>query len=286
MSGESVVKSRNDVANGSIHELAAKKTPARVFVERAGGGYLTTTQLQLRADHAAAKDAVQTELQLADFDSEFVSRYGLFSVQTQAASKADYLLHPNLGRSLSENAIEHIRRELSAETSPLGSSEQQESFPSLQIVLGDGLSAIAVRRQVPGLLPLLLAAAEAQQWSVGRPFLVRYCRVGVMNDIGSLLRSDVVVLLIGERPGLATAESLSAYMAYRPQPGDTDARRNLISNIHARGVSQEAAVVRILDLARQMVAKKLSGVDIKERLPGKGMESPLNSHSSPPRLPE
>jgi ethanolamine ammonia-lyase small subunit len=94
-----------------------------------------------------------------------------------------------------------------------------------------------------------------------------------MNDVGERLEPDVVVLLIGERPGLATAESLSAYMAYRPKPGDTDAQRNLISNIHARGVSHEAAVVRILDLAAQMVERQRSGVEIKERLPSREIES-------------
>ena len=89
---------------------------------------------------------------------------------------------------------------------------------------------------MPALLPLLRQGAGERGWSFGRPFVVRYCRVGVLNDVGELLDPAVVVLLIGERPGLATAESLSAYLAYRPRPGHTDAQRNLISNIHARGV--------------------------------------------------
>ena len=92
----------------------------------------------------------------------------------------------------------------------------------LQIVIGDGLSASAVIAQVPPLLPLLVAEAERRGWRVGRPFVVRYCRVGVLNDIGVVISPQVVVLLIGERPGLATADSLSAYVAYRPRSGDTD----------------------------------------------------------------
>jgi ethanolamine ammonia-lyase small subunit len=103
---------------------------------------------------------------------------------------------------------------------------------------------------------------------MGQPFFIRHCRVGVLNDIGDALNPEVVVLLVGERPGLATAESLSAYMAYRPRPGDTDARRNLVSNIHARGVRPEEAAPRIAALAEQMRRLGASGVGVREVLPG------------------
>ncbi len=132
------------------------------------------------------------------------------------------------------------------------------------MVIGDGLSATAVAVQVPGLLPRLAAGAAEGGWSFGRPFVVRYCRVGVLNDVGELLDPAVVVLLIGERPGLATAESLSAYLAYRPRSGHTDARRNLISNIHARGLAHAEAARRILALAEKMMRLQASGVDVKE----------------------
>ena len=97
--------------------------------------------------------------------------------------------------------------------------------------------------------------------------MVRYCRVGILNEIGELLRPRVVVLLIGERPGLATAESLSAYMAYQPKASDTDANRSLISNIHARGVSTESAAQRILNLAALMMKTRTSGYQLREELP-------------------
>jgi ethanolamine ammonia-lyase small subunit len=117
---------------------------------------------------------------------------------------------------------------------------------------------------VPALLPLLEQGARDRGWTFGRPFVVRYCRVGLLNDIGELLDPVVTVLLIGERPGLATAESLSAYLAYRPRPGHTDAQRNLISNIHARGVNHVEAAQRILALAEQMRRVQASGVTVKE----------------------
>lgn len=272
---------RRPHSESGVYELVREKTPARLLVDRTGGSYLTPTQLQLRADHAAAKDAVLAELELADLGAEFTAQQGLFLVQTEAASKAEFLLRPDLGRRLSADAREQIQRKipkrplacpLSPEDKGDGTGRKSCDYLRLQIVIGDGLSATAVRIQVPGLLPMLVDAVHQAGWIVGRPFVIRYCRVGVMNDIGELLQPDVVVLLIGERPGLATAESLSAYIAFRPKTGDTDAQRNLISNIHSRGVSHEAAVVRILDLAAQMRDRQASGVEIKERLPAKGAE--------------
>jgi ethanolamine ammonia-lyase small subunit len=137
----------------------------------------------------------------------------------------------------------------------------------LQIVVGDGLSMTAVATQVPRLLPLLCEEAKARDWSVGQTFVIRYCRVGILNEIGELLAPKVAVLLIGERPGLATAESLSAYMAYRPKTADTDANRNLISNIHARGVNSERAAQRIRNLAASMMKAQASGCQLREELP-------------------
>lgn len=240
------------------------RTPARVLVERAGAGYRTDTQLELRQAHAAARDAVQTELQLQrDFGTEFLKDWQLFEVATQAASKEDYLLRPDLGRTLTDAAAREIESACPREA-------------DLQIVIGDGLSVTAVVAQVPALLPLIVAQAKQRGWKLGRPFVVRHCRVGIMNHVGELLRPEVVVLLIGERPGLATAESLSAYMAFRPRNGDTDARRNLISNIHSRGVPVEQAASRIVNLAAQMKTQQLSGVRLKE-----SMESPQWLRSDP-----
>ena len=114
--------------------------------------------------------------------------------------------------------------------------------------------------------PQLEHAAKESGWRFGRPFVVRHCRVGIMNDIGDILKPEVLVLLIGERPGLATSESLSAYLAFRPRAGHSDAHRNLISNIHARGIDLEHAVSRIMALSAQMRLLERSGVDVREEL--------------------
>jgi ethanolamine ammonia-lyase small subunit len=236
-------------------EKIRARTPARVLVERAGAAYRTETQLELREAHAAARDAVRTVFDLErDLGAEFVQRWKLFAVSTMAATKDEYLLRPDLGRQLNEDG-----RNLVQQRCPPHSD--------LQIVIGDGLSVTAVRTQVPQLLPLIVEKARAKSWVLGQAFAVWHCRVGVMNAVGELLRSKVVVLLIGERPGLATAESLSAYMAFQPNAGHNDSQRNLISNIHARGVSVEAAAERIVDLAGQMILRQISGVQLKEELP-------------------
>jgi ethanolamine ammonia-lyase small subunit len=232
-----------------------ERTPARILEGRAGAAYRTSTQLELREAHAAARDAVRAELDLESaFGPAFIRQWDLFEVCTDARSKEEYLLQPDLGRRLNEASRKELARRCSRET-------------DIQIAIGDGLSVTAVAAQVPSLLPLLDAGARARGWTVGDPFVIRHCRVGVLNEIGELLAPRVAVLLIGERPGLATAESLSAYMSYQPGNSQTDANRNLVSNIHARGLNPLAAADRILNLAAQMMALRVSGYSIREQLP-------------------
>jgi ethanolamine ammonia-lyase small subunit len=236
-------------------EKVRARTPARLLEGRSGAAYRTKTQLELREAHAAARDAVRAELNfVADRGDEFVRTWNLFEVCSRAGNKDQYLLRPDLGRQLNDASRVEVSRRCTAGR-------------DLQVVIGDGLSVTAVALQVPRLLPLLSEGARARAWSVGSIFVIRYCRVGILNEIGELLRPKVAVLLIGERPGLATAESLSAYMAYRPKVADTDAQRNLISNIHARGVSTEYAAQRILNLAALMMKTHQSGYQLREELP-------------------
>jgi len=231
-----------------------ERTPARIFVER-GAAYSTQMALELRRAHAGAVDAVWTEFDLQKgFPPEYAARWGLFQVSSNAESKSQFLLRPDLGRTLTENA-----KSLIAQRCP--------KAPDIQIVIGDGLSSAAVSAQVPILFPLLQQEFQDRGWSVGQSFVVHYSRVGIMNAIGDLLSPRVIILLIGERPGLATAESLSAYMAYAPRSGQTDADRNLISSIHARGLRVEHAATRITNLAAQMMVLKRSGTTLKEGTP-------------------
>jgi ethanolamine ammonia-lyase small subunit len=247
-----------DSPETDLSEIVKKvraQTPARLLAGRSGAAYRTNTQLELRGAHAAARDAVRAELNLlTHLGDDFVRKWNLFEVRSQAASKDEYLLRPDLGRHLNDASRAEVTRRCT-------------TGRDFQIVIGDGLSVTAVALQVPRLLPLLCEGAKARGWSLGEIFVIRHCRVSILNEIGELLGPRVAVLLIGERPGLATAESLSAYMAYQPKSSDTDANRNLISNIHARGVSPEQAAQRILNLAASMMKTQKSGCELREELP-------------------
>ncbi len=242
----------NHAAWPEIVRQVRARTPARLLVARVGASYDTETQLRLREDQAAAHDAVHTEFDLEQhLGQDLVASDNIFLVSTRAGSKNEYLLRPDLGRRFSDVAAKEV-----VSKCPLGAK--------LQIVIGDGLSVTAVAAQAPQLLAQLEREAAHRGWKLGQTFAVRYCRVGLMNEIGELLRPEALVLLIGERPGMATAESLSAYMAFRPHAGHTDADRNLISNIHARGTSVAEAATRICDLALQMMQQSASGIMVKE----------------------
>jgi ethanolamine ammonia-lyase small subunit len=238
---------------GLLQKIRAR-TPARIFVDR-GASYSTQMELDLRAAHASAVDAVWEEFDLQKvFPPDFTAQWNFFQASSQAESKSQFLLRPDLGRKLTATATSEI-------------SERCLKSPDIQIAIGDGLSVAAVSAQVPALFPLLHQQFRANAWTIGQSFAVRYCRVGIMNHIGDLLSPRVLILLIGERPGLATAESLSAYMAYSPKSGHTDADRNLISNIHARGVPPEEAAHRITNLATRMLTLQRSGTTLKDESP-------------------
>jgi ethanolamine ammonia-lyase small subunit len=173
-------------------------------------------------------------------------------VQTQiTGGKQEYLLRPDLGRQLNDEAKKTIQ-------------EKCIKSPNLQLVVGDGLSAAAVEANVREMFPVIMQGAKSAGLSVGTPFFIQYCRVGVLNDIGELLKPDVVILLVGERPGLGRAESLSAYMAYRPKAGDTDADRDVICNIFQNGGTNplEGAAFAV-QLAQKMMKHQASGVKMK-----------------------
>jgi ethanolamine ammonia-lyase small subunit len=227
-----------------LRSVAAATTAARVFLDGPGTSYSTADLLQLRADHAAARDAVHATLDVDDpAFADLRTHQGLFAVDTEASSLEEYLRDPRLGRRLTGESRGTL-------------VDRCEVDPDLQIFFGDGLSPRAVARYAP---PVFAAIAERVE-DVGRPFLVRRCRVGVLNAVGEVLRPVVAIVLIGERPGLAIAESMSAYLAYRPGAEHTDADRNVICNIHDRGLPPRAAAEQIVELVQRMRDRQCSGV--------------------------
>ena len=165
--------------------------------------------------------------------------------------RQEYLLRPDLGRRLDEDAKKDIK-------------EKCVSSPSIQVCIGDGLSAAAIEANLAKFFPVLEAGCKSNNLTFGTPFFIKYCRVGVMNDIGDLIKPDVLILLIGERPGLGRAESMSAYMAYQPKAGDTDADRDVICNIFDGGTNPLEAGAYAIQLAQKMIKQKASGVKLKQ----------------------
>ena len=222
-------------------------TTARIGVGRAGPHYNTFSLLLFQGDHAITQDALYR-----DVDQKLLDDLGLLTVQTNIkGGKQEYLLRPDLGRQLSDEAKKTI-------------SEKCVKSPNIQLVVGDGLSAAAVEANAREMFPVILNGAKQAGLTVGTPFFIKYCRVGVLNDIGEALKPDVVILLIGERPGLGRAESLSAYMAFRPKAGDSDADRDVVCNIFQNGGTNplEGAAYTI-QIAQKMMKHQASGVKLK-----------------------
>lgn len=216
---------------------------ARIATGRAGTRSPTRDLLELRADHAAARDAV-----LSEVPPEFaLYTQSETTVSTRVADRREHLLRPDLGRLLRPEDEDKIRQ--------LG-----EGGCDVLVAFGDGLSSEAVTAQVPALLPALFAGLALE--NVGRvrgPVLVRNARVGLMNQLGELAQAAVVILLVGERPGLSTSRSLSAYMGFEPRPGKTDADRNVISNIHEDGLPAHEAGAQVARWAVGMLRQRTSG---------------------------
>lgn len=233
--------------DGAGLEALVAATTARIGVGRAGPRYTTASLLLFQADHAVTQDALYR-----DVDQRLLDELGLFAVQTRiTGGKQEYLLRPDLGRQLSDEAKRTI-------------AERCAKGPQVQVVVGDGLSAAAIEANLRQMLPILKQGVQAAGLSFGAPFFVKYCRVGVMNDIGDLLQPEVLILLIGERPGLGRADSMSAYMAYRPKRGDTDADRDVICNIfESGGTNPLEAGAFVVQLAQKMRRHQASGVKLK-----------------------
>lgn len=219
--------------------------PCRLGIGKAGARYKTDPVLQFRAAHSAAQDAVFT-----DVDEDFVDSLGVFTVQTQCENKDVYLTRPDLGRRLSAEGAAMVR-------------SRCVPNPQVQIFIADGLSSAAVEANVNEVLPAIIQGLEVNGIQIGTPFFVKYGRVAVMDEVSEITGADVTCVLIGERPGLITAQSMSAYMAYKATVGMPEARRNVLSNIHRAGTNPAEAGAHIAAVLKKMLEEKNSGTDLK-----------------------
>lgn len=233
-------------------------TPARIALGRAGGSIPTGECLDFRLAHARARDAVQAEFNAAELAQQ-ISTLGLPAVclASGAGDRATFLQRPDLGRQLSAESRDVL---LKAPKDPPGAGAAAD----LAIVVSDGLSALAAARQVTPLLRAWLPLIASSGWRLARASVVSFGRVAIEDEIGELLRARVAVILLGERPGLGSPDSLSAYLVYAPRVGRTDAERNCISNIRPQGLPPEAAALRLHYLVGEALTRQISGVELKD----------------------
>lgn len=221
-----------------------RKTTARIGVGKAGARLNTQTMLTLRADHAQARDAV-----FVDVDPAILQELGLFTVQTCCQDKNTYVTRPDLGRKLNDQAVQTLR-------------EKCVMNPDVQIYAADGLSSTAIQVNLPKILPVLMDSLQAKGLKVGTPFFLRFGRVGSEEHVAETLGAKVVCVLIGERPGLATAESMSAYIAYNAYVGMPESKRTVVSNIHKNGTAAVEAGAYVADVIEKILEQKASGVEL------------------------
>jgi ethanolamine ammonia-lyase small subunit len=237
-------------------------TMARVALERSGAALATAEVLAFQLAHAMARDAVHHPLDRVSLQQECSARsWPLLALRSRAAGRAVYLRRPDLGRRLDERSREALAAH--AGNAPC----------DLAVAIVDGLSALAVHRHALRLLDLLVPRFDQAGWSRADLVLVEQGRVAIGDEIGQDLGASMVLVLIGERPGLSSPDSLGAYLTWNPALGRTDAERNCVSNIRPEGLGYVAAAERIFALASEARRRRLTGVALKEdrAAPGDGL---------------
>ena len=233
-----------NAADPEKYKKMKMKTPARLGSGRAGPRYKTLTMLRFRADHAAAQDAVFSQV-----PEDYAQKNGLIAVQTCCKDKDEYLTRPDHGRCFDEENQKIIRKYV-------------KGSPRVQIVVGDGLSSAAIQTNAMDCLEAIKDGLKVRGIDVGQAIFVRYCRVGAGDAVGDVTGCELVCVLVGERPGLVTDKSMSAYITYKPHTGVSESSRTVVSNIHAQGTPAVEAGAHIATLIGQILQKKVSGVGL------------------------
>ena len=233
-----------DPVNGDKYRLMKGRTPARLGSGRAGPRYKTLTMLRFRADHAAAQDAVFSQV-----TEDFAAKNGMEEVQTRCHDKEEYLTRPDYGRCFDEENQRKIRAAI-------------PGTPKVQIVVGDGLSSAAITANAIDCLEAIREGLKLKGIDPGTPIFVRYCRVGAGDAIGDVTGCELVCMLVGERPGLVTDKSMSAYITYKPRTGVLESSRTVVSNIHAQGTPAVEAGAHIAGLIETILRRQVSGVGL------------------------
>ena len=233
-----------NAADSEKFKRMKEKTPARLGCGKAGARYKTLTMLRFRADHAAAQDAVFSEI-----DEDFAKKHDLLPTKTRCDSKDEYLTRPDLGRCFDEHNAKAIQGVI-------------DRPPRVQIVVGDGLSSAAITANAMDCLGAIRDGLKLRGIETGKAIFVKYCRVGAGDAVGDLTGCELVCVLVGERPGLVTDKSMSAYITYKPHTGVSESSRTVVSNIHAQGTPAVEAGAYVAELIEKILKRKMSGVGL------------------------
>jgi ethanolamine ammonia-lyase small subunit len=226
-------------------------TSARIAIGRVGTSIPLKQSLDFKLAHAHARDAVYSVLDI-DHLTDLLTRFELpiLHLHSQVADRRQYLQRPDLGRKLNQDSLDHLS-ELTA-------------VSDVAIIIADGLSATAIAENTLGLLKELIPLLTGSNYKLAPITLVEQGRVAIGDDIGHGLKAQLSLVLIGERPGLSSADSLGVYLTYKPKPGLTDEMRNCVSNIRPKGLTYKKAAKKIFYLINEAFTRKLSGVDLKD----------------------
>jgi len=234
-----------DPVNRAAYLKLKSATPARLGIWRSGPRYLTAPWLRFRADHALAQDAV-----FRDVPEDYFKELGLFEVCSKCDDKDQFLTRPDLGRQLDGQNLALLK-------------ERCQAKPRVQLYIADGLSSTAVEVNAADTYLAIEQGLKGHGIELGTPFFLRFGRVRSMEAIAQVLQPEVTAVLIGERPGLATAESMSCYLGYRVTPDMPESQRTVISNIHRQGTPAVEAGAYIADVIKQMLEQQTSGLALK-----------------------
>ncbi|QBP42563.1 ethanolamine ammonia-lyase subunit EutC [Paenisporosarcina antarctica] len=240
-SREKVVGVKEPTDSATIAE-AQKITPARIGIGRAGTRMRTKSYLDFQLDHAAAQDAVKKEV-----SEQFLEKLAIPILKTKAQSLSEYLMNLDSGRVLCDESVHWLQ-------------QHSEKGKQVQIIISDGLSTTGIEENVPNLLSALEQGLKMKNISMEKPIFIKRSRVWVQDHVASIVNCDLVISLIGERPGLATSKSVSAYLIYKPTKDSVEADRTVISNIHKGGVQPLEAGAYLSDMIADILIKKVSGV--------------------------
>lgn len=239
-------------------------TPARIALGRTGTSLPTAAQLDFQLAHAQARDAVHLAFDHRTISAQLTEKgHETLLLHSAAENRDTYLQRPDLGRRLDQASAQRLREYVAA--NPGGAD--------LALVVADGLSALAVHHHAVPFLQHLRDVVSPEGWSLSPVILVEQGRVAIGDEIGELLGAKMVVILIGERPGLSSPDSLGLYFTYAPKTGLNDAHRNCISNIRLEGLSYPVAAHRLLYLMREACRRQLSGVNLKDEAQMHTLES-------------